>query len=368
MEFDLSNGSFNVVNEPLLPVPLRNAIIDTSTNNNYSTFVKNYQHLQNFFRNRYLSIKRENAKKILNALHISQSNDDDTLIKVMIMCKALSITDDYWLTNDPDEKWENVNLRTNPLHETISQIALYGNSPLTITGKIHTPELTGQGAYAKAWKRENDMLYLYKAGTKNGNEAKIEASVSKILDFTNVPHIKYKLLKENGKILTKCRNMCNDNYSIVTANDIFSWCNRREINFDEFVLSRDAENFYKTLIVDYLITNSDRHGQNWGFYMDNKSGEIKNMHPLFDHNNAFDENEMKLKDGGESLMMLGKSKREAAQYAIKKCDFKIAENIPLDIFISKEHCESFVNRAKDLKLKISVKKNYLKNIVNRIIR
>lgn len=115
LEFDLDKGLFSVINESLLPISLRNAIVNTTDNANYRNFIKNYQYLQNFFRNRYLSIKRENAKKILNALHISQSNDDDTLIKTMIMCKALSITDDYWLTNNPNEEWQDVNLRTNPL-------------------------------------------------------------------------------------------------------------------------------------------------------------------------------------------------------------------------------------------------------------
>lgn len=36
-------------------------------------------------------------------------------------------------------------------------------------------------------------------------------------------------------------------------------------------------------IVDFLISNRDRHGQNWGFYYDTETMEILGCRPLFDH-------------------------------------------------------------------------------------
>lgn len=43
-------------------------------------------------------------------------------------------------------------------------------------------------------------------------------------------------------------------------------------------------------IADYLLNNSDRHGQNWGFLMDNQTGKLTGYFPLFDHDHAFCEN------------------------------------------------------------------------------
>lgn len=68
------------------------------------------------------------------------------------------------------------------------------------------------------------------------------------------------------------------------------------------VLSIDAESIYQMCIVDYLISNSDRHGKNWGFYVNNDTGKIVSCHPLFDHNNAFDEEQMADPTGGASLV------------------------------------------------------------------
>ena len=303
-----------------------------------------------FFHNRTLSIERRNAKQILNALKIPQSDTDSNVSKMMILCKGLSASDDYWITNHPEkEHWADNNLRDNPLHEVLAQISLYGDAPVTITGEVRTPELTGQGAYAKAWFRENHQLYLYEASTDHGRESEVEAEVSRILDYTNAPHVHYDFEVRNGKRCSKCLNLCNEDVSMVSAFEVMKWCNRTGQDFDRFVREKAPENFYKTVIVDYLISNNDRHTGNWGFYMDNKTGEITGLHPIYDNNNAFAQQDMSRVDGGESLMMVGKSKKDAAKYAVKHCHFHI-DRIPSKVFLSKAHEKSFKKRAELLGL------------------
>lgn len=176
MEFDVDEF-FRVYDNNLMPFIIRDNIIDTSNCDNnskeYNKIIRNnVAAFSKFLSYRKLNINRENAKKIFNQLHIPQKDEFDVNLKTMILCKAMSVVDDYWITDNKNEKWEDVNVRDNPLHEVLAQLALFGSSPkmLTITGKICTPELTGQGTYAKAWFRENGVLYLYKAGTKFGNE------------------------------------------------------------------------------------------------------------------------------------------------------------------------------------------------------
>ncbi len=353
LEFDLNEGDFLIHNPQMLPFSLRDNMVDSREHKDYRSFVRNYQVLMNFFHGRCLSIQRKNAKAILNALHLPQKDDDDSVTKIMILCKALSVTDDYWLSNNPNEKWDDVNLKNNPLHEVIAQIALTGVKALTITGNIRTPECTAQGVYAKAWKRENGELYLYKASTTYGHESEIEAEVSDILDYTNVPHVHYDFLKDNGLRLSKCASMCTDAYSIVPSDDVFAWCNRTGRNFDQLIASLDQDMYYKTMVVDYLISNSDRHAENWGFYMDNRTGQLIGLHPLFDHNNAFDKNEMKMRDGGDSLMIPGKNKLDCAKFAIKRCSFKLDPKIPKNVFLNQKHFDSFCSRAAQLNIRVN---------------
>ena len=359
LEFNTQEGYFNVLEPALLPYILKDRVV--SSQNDYKQGIKNQTALLDFFSTRSLSVKRENAKEILNAMNISQKNGYETKYKMMILCKALSTSDDYWITNNKTEQWKDVNVRKNPLHNTIAQIALSGKN-LTITGRIRTPELTGQGAYAKAWFRDDDNLYLYKANTKNGHEAEIEVSVSNILDCTNVPHVKYELEKKENRITSKCKNICTDQLSIVDADDVYNWCSRTGLSFNNFAEKINSNLYYQTIVVDYLISNSDRHGGNWGFYVNNKTGNIIDIHPLYDHNNAFNEQLMEDEFGGNSLMIRNKTQKEAAQYAIKKCEFSFTKEITEEMFFSEKMYVSFCNRAVELGLMEEIEPTLLQKL------
>lgn len=40
-------------------------------------------------------------------------------------------------------------------------------------------------------------------------------------------------------------------------------------------------------VADFILGNTDRHTGNWGFFEDNRTGVICDMHPLMDHDHAF---------------------------------------------------------------------------------
>lgn len=119
---------------------------------------------------RILPLDCKNAKKILNALGYEQAKDPIYKASIAENCRAVSLQDSYWVKQDDESiTWKDVDIRQNHLNRVMMQIVLQGDS-LTISGKILTPELTTQGAYAKCWKRENNALYLYKQAD-NGERA-----------------------------------------------------------------------------------------------------------------------------------------------------------------------------------------------------
>ena len=246
-------------------------------------------------------------------------------------------------------RWNDVNLRTNSLSETVAQVSLHGSS-LTLRGIEHTPELNGQGAYAKAWKREPSGLFLYKLGSNEQDlESKIEVMVSKILDKCNVPHVHYYDAESQGRYACKCKCMTNENNAILSGMDFRSYCNVNGLNTNKEIMAIDSDNTYKMWVVDYLISNRDRHGMNWGFYYDPETLKIKGCHPLFDYNNSFDKELMKDKNA-PYLYDKQMTMKEAAQYAIKKVDIHFFDAIEKKDFINPEYYESFIERAADLSL------------------
>ena len=361
--FDFTQNYYKVLNENFLPVILRGRIkdpVDLATlpvNEQINALIATRDAIMEFFTGRHLDVSRVNAKRILNTMGIAQTLDKETCLKMMFLCKGLSAADDYWLTNYDSEKWEDVNLRDNPLHETLAHIALFGDTTISITGEVRTPEFTNQGTYPKAWRRKKGKLYLYK-GSHHDRAAEQEVCTSKILDYTNVPHVQYWLETIEGKQVSVCECMCTNDRSIVTAYDFIRWNKHMGIDVLEKINETDEENFNKMLVTDYLIANSDRHSKNWGFFMDAKTGNLVSLHPLFDHNLSFDRGTMAHPAGGVSLLFPKRTKLEVAKDALNGCDFQIAQKIPEVDFLESYHASLFESRCKRLGLNVVIAKSY----------
>lgn len=364
MQFNIDESYYHVLDENLLPVRLRGIYQkdypDLSNRKEYELYSGT---LVDFLSHRVLSLSRHNAKKLLNAYNFSQSQDAFTKARIAIICKAVSMSDDYWINNDQlSFKWDKICIRKNHLNEIVSNIALTGSS-LTIQGRPETPEFSTVGAYAKCWIRQNDTPYLLKAGSGK-NEERIEVSVSKILDCFNIPHVHYDLYryKDTKLVVSRCEIANSDKCSIVPAEEFCSYCNRIGLDFEETAKTIDPEMFYKTCIVDYLISNSDRHMRNWGFFMDNENGNLNCIHPVFDHNNAFDKEYMDDLEGGKSQLMNGFTQKEAAMIAMERCHFRCIKPVNKDDFSSEEQYESFMQRACELGLYKPIKLNIFDRI------
>lgn len=357
MRINTDLGMYNVLSDKYLPYGLRGKLVEIPNSDNMQTtyeriqwqraVINNYNSVVHWLADRTLLLSRANSKWIYNALNVPQKVDDLTRLKIAILCRDVSVLDKYWLKLDGDPiKWDDVNVKKNKLNEIIAQIALHG-SAVTLCGSLVTPELTTNGAYAKAWRRHDDgQLWLHKLGHNGNMESKIEVAVSNILDKCNVPHVHYEAGEDYGKYVCMCPCMSTDNLSIVTADEFYSYCNVNKLNMDNEILKLDADNYYKMQIVDYLISNRDRHLQNWGFYMDNNTMQVVGLHPLFDHNNAFDIDWMREKD--MKYLLNSKSIRETAMNAIKHVDFHFTDDIIRSDFITDRQYQSFTERAREL--------------------
>lgn len=365
MRINLDTSIYDIVAPELLPFSLQNKFRPVlkfeDVHSKYDdtqrqiAIQKNKEFLYSFLSHRVLPITRENAKKIYNIFGFSQLQDDYSKVRISLVCRALSLQDNYWVKLESDPTcWSEVDLRKNSLSDAVAQVSLHGSS-LTLANKkdaaIHTPELTGQGAYAKAWFREPNGLYLYKKGAHGSFESKVEVMVSNILDKCNVHHLRYMANKSNDEYICKCMCMTDGKISILPGVDFYTWCNVQGKDSHKEALRIDPDAIYKMWIVDYLISNTDRHGLNWGFYYNCETMEILGCHPLYDHNNAFDIELMKFSNVGyvyDDSMTL----REAANIAIKNVDFHFTSEITRDDFMTDRQYQSFMSKAKELGIKV----------------
>lgn len=298
---DFSKMIFDVYNNDLMPFALRGGGVDLFT-------------VRDWISERVLNISRSNAKKIINALGLNQFKR----VEMCLSCKGLSLTDCYWFKVETDEEstWENVNLYSNTLSNAVAKIALTGEY-VSIQGRIRTPEITGQGAYAKCWRRINGSTYLYKGAGDRRIEHKLDVLCSDILDLLNVPHIEYVLTTIDGKEVSRCKNMTDENISICEMEYFCGYCNRNNINLDNWL--RAQELYYQMLVIDYLILNTDRHLGNWGIYFNSNTGKPLGLHPLYDHNNSFNS----ASDGFKSQVINNKTLEECAKYGKSRCNIDL---------------------------------------------
>ena len=301
-----------ILNYELLPISLRYPDV------NYDDVMHGWTE------NRTMSIGRTNAKKLLAGFRISQSNP----YMIARLFHFASLSDCYWM-KDAEETftWEQVSLFENPWEKAVTSTALLGTNQTfhTLVQKIHTPEFTAQGMAAKAWIREADGLYLYKVGKK-------ELPASGILDSLHIPHVSYieaensslekiadrnhiEKIYKSGEKIVKCRIISSEETALVPWEDFQVYCSYHDKNEYDMVKEMDAANYYKMQIADYILGNEDRHGANFGFYMDNRSGKLQGLYPLMDHDHAFSEDEDILSQTSEQDETLQQAAYKAMNHA-----------------------------------------------------
>lgn len=172
---------------------------------------------------------------------------------------------------------------------------------------------------------------------------------SDLLDKMNVEHVHYEAGKDEDKYVCMCPCMTTENKAILTGMEFQSYCNVNGIDPDVEMFEIDKESIYKMWIVDFLISNRDRHGQNWGFFYDTETMEILGCHPLFDHNKAFDIEYMKNMDS--PYQFGGMTIKQAAKKAMNEVDFHFTAPITREDFITERQYVSFRKRAEFLGLK-----------------
>ena len=369
---NMDNLEIDVLEKNLLPFYLRDSLLDipeVKYKNEYlvskeemqqslkrtKLLIQNKMLIDSFISSRALPINRVNAKHIYNTFGYCQLQSIQCRMDLALGCRALNLQDNYWvhLEGDPD-KWNDIDFRKNSISTNIADISLNG-SYIRIKDKVkevlQSPELTGQGAYAKAWIRESDGLYLYKKGFYGDAESRIEVMVSNLLDNCNVNHLKYEAGESNGEYICKCKCMTDDTISILSGMDFDTWCTVRGVDSHKEALKIDPDSIYKMWIVDYLISNRDRHGLNWGFFYNCDTMEILGCHPLYDHNNSFDIALMQDENAGylydDSMTM-----KEAAMKAMKEVDFHFYRVPVREDFITDRQYKTYMKRAEELGIKV----------------
>lgn len=234
------------------------------------------------------------------------------------------------------------------MNEAIVELSLKGRQ-MKVTNKELAPDLSTKGCFPKAWIRNENGFKLL----KDGDEAvvKRELLASEICQCFDIPQVTYREFFYNGERVTESDIITSKEISMVSkmAVDIYA-CNH---DFDTIERCRqlDPVTYYGMNILDYLIGNTDRHPENWGFLVDNSTNELISLYPLMDFNQSFLSYD---NIDGARCQTVGKrqlSQREAAIEAVKHIGLRQIKDMDMSCFDDmKKEAEMFELRLKELKI------------------
>lgn len=203
---------------------------------------------------------------------------------------AASINDTFWIRGEQEAvRWEQVSLYQNEYDEVISKLAFEGVGLYGIQLSGTSPELSTEGSFRKCWKRENDGIYLYKAGSEGarntGLEPYCEVLASELAERICASSVGYQLAQIHGQLASKCLLFTNESYGFVPYSRLDQAVSADGmLQFYTMIGAEDA--FRRMLVLDSLTFNIDRHTGNHGVFVNNRTQHIMGMAPVFDLNLA----------------------------------------------------------------------------------
>ncbi len=276
--------------------------VEVESNDAY--FPYGFTDINDWIDGRQIAKHRASIEKLMRELGLNTRHD------FIGMARCLSLTDTFWMKPANEEiSWDDVSLYRNPFDDVIARIAFDGTGMYGRQNSPTSPEYATSGSFAKCWIREGERIFLLKRGSTGyanaGFEPYSEELVAALLSAARIDHVPYETVKFHGKLASKCPLFTSEEVGFVSAHrffdgpfdvpDILRFCREHGVE----------ESFREMIVMDAIMANVDRHAGNYGFLVDNATGEVLRMAPLFDHNMACLPMMMEGDDFDEYLSMIG---------------------------------------------------------------
>lgn len=232
---------------------------------------------------RALPLTRAYAREILRASGITHLSLQSLIDK----SNLVSLHDSYWLRayNSCNLSWDKVNLYTNKPSQAISKVA-FGIGGCYSSDRVTSPEYTTDGSLAKSWLLKAPGKYVLRKANGNHNEAYNEFYCSQVLSQMGLRHVDYTLSKHRGQVVSLCDNFSTESFGCIPFSHIW----RYSLDF-ESILNYISSNFNSSILLDFermilfdcIVSNEDRHSNNFGFIINNSTNEIISLAPIFDN-------------------------------------------------------------------------------------
>ena len=252
--------------------------------------VNSKQSLKHWIQNRGIPKTRDGISKDLKNIGS---------FKYLISNLGLSLTDCYWFQPvDSDLRWDTVNPYVNDFKDSFSldltkDVSIYGETNFT-------PSSTLSGDLRKKWLIVGGKRVLVKGnyiGCLQSISEVFATLIHKMQGFTNYVPYDFIRLSSKGKHILGCVCECftSEKYEFVSAYDFITALGKKPntMSYYQFYVEGcasvgvDVKSFLDYMFMtDFLISNSDRHLNNFGLLRDSDTLRFVGVAPIFDSGNS----------------------------------------------------------------------------------
>lgn len=252
-----------------------------------------------WWHDRAIPDSRRGIQQILNYLK-EESNRS-----LMLSAYGLSLTDHYWMQPiDKELYWKDLNFYENDFSDELGSL-LTDSQRIDMDGNVSkfSPSSSVNGEMKKKWVIIDGIRYLLKVNANNyGQQSVNERIASRLherLGWNNYVSYKMdKIIMEGNEypcslnpLFTSTEVEFVSAYQLLrnykTPNDMSNY----EAIIQQAVSWGMEENQTRkqleyTILTDFILTNTDRHLNNFGFLLDSRTHKLISMAPIFDTGNA----------------------------------------------------------------------------------
>ena len=229
----------------------------------------------------------DGIKEVLGQLNIYNTG------MLLDKCYGLSLSDQYWICPENSGLlWGEINFFNNSFSKDMGGI-LFGHKPADITRiDLVSPDNTSDGWLRKKWVIADGRRFLMKGGSGVYEQEPFNEIIAcAVMRRLGINHINYTLTFDKNKPYCLCENFVTPDTELIPAWRVKESLKKdnRESELTHLLRCCDYHGIPgvtaaidKMLVLDYIISNEDRHYNNFGFIRNAETLEWLGFAPVFD--------------------------------------------------------------------------------------
>lgn len=252
--------------------------------------------LRKWWQRRAVPIGQGKIQRILEQLGIASPHE--YLVKNM----GLSLTDHYWIKPlNIELGWNDINLFTNDFRDPVGDMQFGSEVIQQLPDNIFSPSSSVQGELRKKWIIAEGKRYLIKGNHGGNSQESLNEVVATLLHTKQgkQPFVCYNTIQmgTSEQVCCICESFTSDRVELIPAIDVVE--SKKKNNavsvYEHFIATCAAYGMAEEtvrsfleyqILTDYILTNTDRHLNNFGVLRDTKTLAFIGMAPIFDSGNS----------------------------------------------------------------------------------